>query len=137
MVKFVDGTKKSDAYIDNEGNIVEAVWEGTMPLSANNLNLAQQIDTGIVTIASGTTITNAYEITLPVTYIVGDNSLTLYLAGEKLVKATDDTDGHYVEVGDDEEESTTIAFHRTDNDGDWTLIEDITIEAVVKGVIQE
>ena len=99
MVKFQNGTKTADAYIASDGTtIVEAEYEGTTPLSADNLNLAQQIDTGTVTIASGTTITNGYEVTLPVTYEVGNNSLTLYLAGEKLIKATDDTDGHYTEV---------------------------------------
>lgn len=38
--------------------------------------------------------------------------------------------------GDDDEESTTIAFYRTDDDGDWELTKDITILAVVKGVEQ-
>ena len=98
MVKFENGTKTADAYIDDDGNIVEAEWEGTTPLCAENLNLAQQIDTGTVTIASGTTITNGYEVALPVTYEVGNNSLSLYLEGERLIKATDTTDGHYTEV---------------------------------------
>ena len=39
--------------------------------------------------------------------------------------------------GDDGEESTTIAFYRTDDDGDWTLTEDVILEAVVKGVEQD
>lgn len=137
MVKFGNGTKVSDAYVNDDGTITEAVYTGNTPLCAENLNLAQQIDVGQVTITEGTTITNGYELTLPVTYEVGNNSLALYLEGERLIKATDTTDGHYTEIGDDDEESTTIALYRTDDDGDWTLTEDITIIAVVKGVGQD
>ena len=36
----------------------------------DNLNLMQKIDTGTVTISANTTITNNYEVTLPLKYQV-------------------------------------------------------------------
>lgn len=39
------------------------------------------------------------EITIPLKYQVGNNSLFVYCLGEKLVKVTGSKDGHYKEVG--------------------------------------
>ena len=38
-------------------------------------------------------------ITIPLTYQVGNNSLEVYVLGERLVKVEGDKDGHYKEVG--------------------------------------
>lgn len=70
MVNWEDGTKVSNAYVDENNEIVDAVYEGDTPLCADNLNLMQKIDIGTVTIASGTTISNGYQVTLPVQYQV-------------------------------------------------------------------
>lgn len=122
--------------VDNAENVEITVDDTEIYITEKEAEIMNTISTGTVTIASGTTITNGYEVTLPIKYEVGNNSLTLYLAGEKLIKATDDTDGHYTEVGNDDEESVTIAFYRTDDDGDWILTENVILEAVVKGVEQ-
>lgn len=98
MVDFEDGIKVSDAYVNADGTVTDAVWSGNTPVSAYNLNLAQKKNTGQVTIASGTTISNGYTVTLPVKYQVGNNSLELYLSGEKLIKQEGTADGHYTEV---------------------------------------
>lgn len=108
--------------------------------SAGNLQLEidalSSINRGTATISSGATITNGYEITLPYYYKVGNNSLELRLNSEVLVLATDDTDGHYTEVGDADELSNIIAFNRTDDDGSWTLDEDVVLTEIVRGVEQ-
>lgn len=98
MVNWEDGTKVSNAYVDENNEIVDAVYEGDTPLCADNLNLMQKIDIGTVTIAKNTTITNGYQVTLPVQYQVGNNSLELRLNSEVLKLATDTEDGHYKEV---------------------------------------
>lgn len=52
MVNWKDGVKISDAYVNEDGTITEAEYEGDTPLSAHNLNLMQQIDTGVVKLPS-------------------------------------------------------------------------------------
>lgn len=49
----------------------------------------------------------------PLSYEVGNDSLTIYFMGEKLIKAdpTNNIDGHYVEVGDVGSISNTIQFY--------------------------
>lgn len=108
----------------------------TTPLHKSNLNLMQQISIASVTIASGTTITNGYEVTLPIKYQVGNNSLEVRLNSEVLKLATSTEDGHYKEVGNSGALSNKIQFYRTSSDGSWTLTEAINITAVVKGVEQ-
>ena len=89
---------------------------------------------GDTVISSGTTLTNGYEVTIPVSYVVGSNSLEVYYNGWRLIpKTSDNDDGHYTEVGDSGAEGTTIAFYRTDEDGDYTLTEDAHLHVVVKG----
>ncbi|MCI8396148.1 MAG: hypothetical protein HFJ52_00090 [Clostridia bacterium] len=68
MVNWQDGTKISDAHVNEDGTITEAVYEGDTPLSAYNLNLMQQIDTKSLTIPKNTTLTNNYEVILPLKY---------------------------------------------------------------------
>ena len=50
-----------------------------------------------------TILTSAIEdnstITIPLTYQVGNNSLQVYVLGERLIKVDGNKDGHYKEVG--------------------------------------
>ena len=50
-------------------------------------------------------------ITIPVTYQVGNNSLEVYVLGERLVKVDGDKDGHYTEVGTTGQTSNQIQLH--------------------------
>ena len=50
-------------------------------------------------------------ITIPVTYQVGNNSLEVYVLGERLVKVEGDKDGHYTEVGTAGQTSNQIQLH--------------------------
>lgn len=85
-------------------------------------------------IEAGTTITNGYSITLPITYTVGRNNLELYWNGQRLIpKTSSNTDGHYQEVGSTGSSSSTITIYRTSADGDYTLTEDVHLHVVVKG----
>lgn len=85
-------------------------------------------------ITSGTVIVNEFEITLPINYTVGDNSLALYWNGSKLIKATDTEDGHYKEVGTSGSISNKIKMNRTESDGNYKLISDVILEEIVTGV---
>lgn len=70
MINWKDGVKISDAHVNEDGTITEAVYEGDTPLSSHNLNLMQKIDTASTTLAKNTVITNNYEVTLPLQYQV-------------------------------------------------------------------
>lgn len=50
-------------------------------------------------------------ITIPVTYEVGNNSLEVYVLGERLVKVDGDKDGHYTEIGETGSLSNQIQLH--------------------------
>lgn len=50
-------------------------------------------------------------ITIPVTYQVGNNSLEVYVLGERLVKVDGNKDGHYTEVGTTGKTSNQIQLH--------------------------
>lgn len=50
-------------------------------------------------------------ITIPITYQVGNNSLEVYVLGERLVKVDGDKDGHYTEVGTTGQTSNKIQLH--------------------------
>lgn len=94
------------------------------------------ISKGQATIASGTTITNGYEVTLPVYYVVGNNSLFLMAGSEVMQLATSSFNGHYKEVGTSGARSNKIQFYRTSAEGSWTLDEDLILTCVVRGVEQ-
>lgn len=53
------------------------------------------------------------QITSPLSYQVGNNSLAVYLMGERLVKAdpSNSIDGNYIEIGDYGSMSTTIQLY--------------------------
>lgn len=93
-IPFVDGTKTQEAYVTiNEQNyqVMPAVWSGTTPLKAQNLNLMQDnieeainIQRASVTIES--TVNASTNYTIPLNYQVGNDSLEVYYCSTKLQK---------------------------------------------------
>ena len=93
-IPFVDGTKTQEAYVTvNEQNyqVTPAVWQGTVPLSAQNLNKMQDnieeainIQRASVTIES--TVNASTNYTIPLNYQVGNDSLEVYYCSTKLQK---------------------------------------------------
>lgn len=97
-----------------------------------------EVSTGRVTLEAETEIINDYEVILPVNYIVGNNSLFLYWNGVKLIKETETEDGQFKEVGEVGSISNKIRFHRTEDDGNYIISDNVTLEVVVIGtVVQE
>lgn len=93
-IPFEDGTKTQEAYVTiNEQNyqVTPAVWSGTTPLKAQNLNLMQDnieeainIQRASVTIES--TVNASTNYTIPLKYKVGNNSLEVFYCSTKLQK---------------------------------------------------
>ena len=148
-IPFEDGEKTQDAYVTLSGQnypVTDAVYQGTTPLSAYNLNQMQDnIEEAIdninlnntvenKTISSGTTISDGYQITLTNSYIVGDNSLEVYWNGVLLKKITGSEDGHYKEVGTAGSSSNKIQFYRTSDDGSYTLTENVILTVIIRKV---
>ena len=140
-IPFEDGTKTQEAYVTiNEQNyqVNPAVWNGTVPLSAQNLNKMQDnieeainIQRASVTLES--TVNASTNYTIPLSYQVGNDSLEVYYCGSKLVKGQD-----YNEIGNVGEVSNVIQF--TDSIGDLDMsgvegFEDFseTLEFIVRG----
>ena len=78
-------------------------------------------------------ITPGTNVTLPCSYLVGNRSLDVYLNGEKLIRTTStDTagsDGHYIEVGNDNSVSNIIKTTT-----DWGLMAGDVLELIVRGI---
>jgi hypothetical protein len=138
---FQNGTLKSKAYFMNgdvKQEVEEAVYEGTTPLSAENLNdmqdnIEEEINSHIehkyflqltADIAKGGTIT------LPCYYKVETHCLDVYYMGELLTLSSDDagTDGHYREVGEANSVSNQIK-----TTSDWGCDVGEYFEIVVRG----
>lgn len=138
---FQNGTLKSKAYFMNgdvKQEVEEAVYEGTTPLSAENLNdmqnnIEEEINSHIehkyflhltAAVAKGRTIT------LPCYYKVGTHCLDVYYMGELLTISSDDagTDGHYREVGEANSVSNQIK-----TTSDWGCDVGEYFEIVVRG----
>ena len=95
-IPFQDGTKTQEAYVTiNEQNyqVTPAVWTGTTPLKAQNLNKMQDnieeainIQESKVTLS--TTISANTDYTLPtgMYYEVGNSSLEVFYCSSKLEK---------------------------------------------------
>lgn len=96
-----------------------------------------EISTGRVILEAETEIISDYEVILPINYTVGNNSLELYWDGWKLIKSTSTQDGQYKEVGEDGQISNKIRFHRTDDDGNYIISDNVVLEAVVIGINTE
>jgi hypothetical protein len=140
-IPFEDGIKTQEAYVTINGQnyqVTPAVWQGTTPLKAQNLNKMQDnieeainIQRASVTLES--TVNANTNYTLPVYYEVGNNSLEVFYCGSKLEKGTD-----YNEIGNSGEVSNTIQFLDTVGDLDMAGVEGFenfeeTLEFVVRG----
>ena len=138
---FENGTLKSKAYFMNgdvKQEVEEAVWEGTTPLSAENLNgmqdnIEEEINSHIehkhflkltADVAKGGTIT------IPCYYKVGVGTLDVFYMGEKLLLSSDDsgTNGHYREVGEANAVSNQIKLTT-----DWGAETGEYFEFIVRG----
>ena len=93
-IPFEDGTKTQEAYVTiNEQNypVTPAVWQGTTPLKAQNLNKMQDnieeaINIQRATVTLESTVNANTNYTLPVYYEVGNDSLEIYYCSTKLQK---------------------------------------------------
>ena len=93
-IPFEDGTKTQEAYVAIDGEnyqVTPAVWSGTTPLKAFNLNKMQDnieeainIQRAIVTLES--TVNASTNYTIPLNYQVGNDSLEVYYCSTKLQK---------------------------------------------------
>lgn len=138
---FQNGTLKSKAYFmdgETKQEVEEAVYEGTTPLSAENLNgmqnnIEEEINLHIehkyflqltADVAKGGTIA------LPCYYKVGTHCLDVYYMGELLILSSDDagSDGHYREVGEANAVSNQIKLT-----SDWGAEANEYFEFIVRG----
>ena len=138
MLIFENGQLIKDAYVvinNVEHPVVMPEYSGNTPLEADNLNRIQKSIVIPVTISAGTTITNGYTIewTKGYNYVCGSGDLKVFWNGMLLKKATDTEDGHYIEGDDDGEECGFIKMHRTIDDGNYTLNEDVLVLIVIQG----
>lgn len=95
-IPFADGTKTQEAYVTvNEQNylVTPAVWSGSTPLSALNLNKMQDnieeainIQRASVTLESTVNENTNYTLPTGMYYKVGNDSLEIYYCSTKLVK---------------------------------------------------
>ena len=140
-IPFEDGIKTQEAYVTiNEQNylINPAVWQGTTPLKAQNLNKMQDnieeaINVQRASVTLSSTVNANTNYTLPVYYEVGNNSLEVIYCGSKLEKGTD-----YNEIGNSGEVSNIIQFLDSVGDLDMSSVEGFedfeeTLEFVVRG----
>lgn len=138
---FQNGTLKSKAYFMNgdvKQEVEEAVYEGTTPLSAENLNdmqdnIEEEINSHIehkYFLQLTADIAKGGIITLPCYYKVGTHCLDVYYMGELLTISSDDagTDGHYREVGEANSVSNQIKTTT-----DWDCESGEYFEFVVRG----
>ena len=123
---------------ETKQEVEEAVYEGTTPLSAENLNgmqdnIEEEINLHIehkhflkltADVAKGGTIT------LPCYYKVGTHCLDVYYMGELLILSSDDagSDGHYREVGEANAVSNQIKLT-----SDWGCDSGEYFEFIIKG----
>lgn len=93
---FENGTLKSKAYFMNgdvKQEIEEAVWEGTTPLSAENLNdmqdnIEEEIDSHVehkYSLQLTTNVASGGTITIPCNYKVRNRLLRCVLYGRKII----------------------------------------------------
>lgn len=141
-IPFEDGTKTQEAYVTvNEQNyeVTPAVWNGTVPLSAQNLNKMQDnieeainIQRASVTLESTVNANTNYTLPTNMYYEVGNNSLEVYYCDTKLKKGVD-----YNEIGNTGEVSNVIQFLDSIGDLDMSDVEGFenfseTLEFVVR-----
>ena len=140
-IPFQDGTKTQEAYVTIDGQnytVTPAVWSGTTPLKAQNLNKMQDnieeaINIQRATVTLESTVNANTNYTLPVYYEVGNNSLEVIYCGSKLAKGVD-----YNEIGNTGEVSNIIQFLDSVGDLDMSDVDGFenfeeTLEFVVRG----
>lgn len=142
-IPFEDGTKTQEAYVTmNEQNypVTPAVWQGTTPLKAQNLNKMQDnieeainIQRATVTLESTVNANTDYTLPSGMYYKVGNNSLEVIYCSTKLVKGQD-----YNEIGNVGEVSNVIQFTEAIGDLDMSDVEGFedfaeTLEFIVRG----
>lgn len=138
---FQNGTLKSKAYFmdgETKQEVEEAVYEGTTPLSAENLNnmqdnIEEEINSHIEHkhfLQLTTAVAKGGTITLPCYYKVGTHCLDVYYMGELLVLSSDDagTDGHYREIGE-----ANVVSNQIKTTTDWGCESGEYFEFVVRG----
>ncbi len=130
---FTDGQEPpiDDTFLNNLQDQIES---NLKYLDEKQVSSPVKVQKGHQIVSKGSTIINEYQIVLPISYTVGNNSLELFWNGSKLIMTTDTADGHYKEVGVAGQISNKIKMHRTAADGNYTLLEDVVLEAVVTGV---
>lgn len=140
-IPFEDGIKTQEAYVTINGQnyqVTPAVWQGTTPLKAQNLNKMQDnieeaINVQRATVTLESTVNANTNYTLPVYYEVGNNSLEVFYCGSKLEKGTD-----YNEIGNTGDVSNIIQFLDSVGDLDMSDVDGFedfeeTLEFVVRG----
>ena len=142
-IPFEDGTKTQEAYVTiNEQNykVTPAVWTGTTPLKALNLNKMQDnieeainIQRASTTLSSTVNANTNYTLPTNMYYEVGNDSLEINYCGSKLIKGVD-----YNEVGTAGEVSNVIQFLDSVGDLDMSDVEGFedfeeTLEFIVRG----
>ena len=142
-IPFADGTKTQEAYVTvNEQNylVTPAVWSGSTPLSALNLNKMQDnieeainIQRASITLNSTVNANTSYTLPTGIYYKVGNNSLEVFYCDTKLIKGVD-----YNEVGTAGTVSNTIQFLGSIGDLDMSDVEGFenfeeTLEFVIRG----
>lgn len=97
-IPFEDGTKTQEAYVtidEQNYQVTPAVWIGTTPLKAQNLNKMQDnieeaINIQRATVILENTVNANTNYTLPtgIYYEVGNDSLEINYCGSKLINRT-------------------------------------------------
>ena len=97
-IPFEDGTKTQEAYVtidEQNYQVTPAVWTGTTPLKAQNLNKMQDnieeainIQQANVTLNSTVNANTNYALPTGMYYEVGNDSLEVYYCSTKLQKRT-------------------------------------------------
>lgn len=142
-IPFEDGTKTQEAYVtidEQNYQVTPAVWTGTTPLKAMNLNKMQDnieeainIQQANVTLNSTVNANTNYTLPTGMYYEVGNDSLEINYCGSKLIKGQD-----YTEVGTAGQVSNTIQFLDSIGDLDMSSVEGFEdfeeiLEFVVRG----
>lgn len=115
----------------NFQNDITKVNKSMMDEFQNNIEAAiSDVSTKKATIHITADTAKGAVVTLPLFYFYGDDSLDVYLNGERLILSSDEagTSGHYTQVG--EAKSTSNQIKLTN---DWNLEEGDYLEVVVKG----
>lgn len=142
-IPFEDGTKTQEAYVtidEQNYQVTPAVWTGTTPLKAQNLNKMQDnieeainIQQANVTLNSTVNANTNYTLPTNMYYEVGNDSLEVYYCSTKLQRGVD-----YNEIGNTGEVSNVIQFLDSIGDLDMSDVEGFenfseTLEFVVRG----